>query len=226
MDVELRCGSMNQFTKSEPIRAKDQILNLLKMQGPQTATHLAGSLGISPMAIRQHLQALSSQQWVTYEEERQPMGRPVKLWQLTPKAHHLFPDNHADLVTSLVQEMVKVFGENGLDVLVASRTQAQIHTYATQLSPHQDWRDRVSRLADIRSREGYMAEVIEQSDNTLLLVENHCSICQAAQMCSQFCYSELEVFNTILGPTVEVERTEHILSGDRRCAYRIAEVAS
>ncbi|MEM1241845.1 MAG: transcriptional regulator, partial [Cyanobacteria bacterium P01_H01_bin.26] len=33
---------------------------------------------------------------------------------------------------------------------------------------------------------------------------------------------ELEVFQAVLGEHVEVERTEHILNGSRRCAYRVA----
>ncbi|MEH2424791.1 MAG: hypothetical protein V7K48_28990 [Nostoc sp.] len=34
--------------------------------------------------------------------------------------------------------------------------------------------------------------------------------------------SELQVFTRLLGSTVNIERVEHILSGDRRCAYRVS----
>jgi predicted ArsR family transcriptional regulator len=54
-----------------------------------------------------------------------------------------------------------------------------------------------------------------------LLVENHCPICAAARVCQGFCRSELELFREVLGPGVEVERTEHVLAGGRRCAYRV-----
>jgi predicted ArsR family transcriptional regulator len=33
----------------------------------------------------------------------------------------------------------------------------------------------------------------------------------------------LEVFRALLGPGVEIERIEHILSDARRCAYQITE---
>ena len=36
-----------------------------------------------------------------------------------------------------------------------------------------------------------------------------------------FCRAELEVFQDTLGAGVIVERTDHILAGARRCAYRI-----
>jgi predicted ArsR family transcriptional regulator len=36
------------------------------------------------------------------------------------------------------------------------------------------------------------------------------------------CGKELEVFRAVLGQDVTVERTEHMVVGARRCAYRVA----
>ena len=47
-------------------------------------------------------------------------------------------------------------------------------------------------------------------------------ICVAATACQGFCRAELDTFREVLGPDVSVEREEHIVQGDRRCAYRIA----
>ena len=80
---------------------------------------------------------------------------------------------------------------------------------------------RVQQLAKIRADEGYMAEV-KRDGAGFLFIENHCPICAAATVCQGFCASELDLFRSALGPGVSVERAEHILSGDRRCAYRIA----
>jgi predicted ArsR family transcriptional regulator len=54
-----------------------------------------------------------------------------------------------------------------------------------------------------------------------MLVEHHCPICAAAQACQGFCRNELELFRRVLGPGVTVDRTEYLLGGDQRCAYRI-----
>jgi predicted ArsR family transcriptional regulator len=203
-------------------KAKQQILYLLKVKGAQTAAELAKALQVSPMAVRQHLQALQTEQRVTYQAENRALGRPVKLWQLTEAGDRLFPDSHGDLMVNLLRDIQTVFGAEGLQKLLAERTQRQIQTYRTQLSDRtHDWQQRVLALAKMRSLEGYMAEVIEQADQTLLLVENHCPICAAAQTCQQFCHSELEVFQAVLGADLQVERLEHILHGDRRCAYQI-----
>lgn len=206
-------------------KVKDQILHLLKMQGAQTATALAEQLQVSPMAIRQHLQTLKAAQWVTYQEERRALGRPVKLWQLTPHSLHRFPDSHPDLTVDLLRSIAAIFGETGLERLLFDRSQRQIQTYRSRLAEltnSPNWQQQVKTIAHLRTQEGYMAEVIEQAEDMLLLVENHCPICIAAQTCQKLCSTELEVFRSVLGANVTIERVEHILQGDRRCAYRIS----
>ena len=66
-----------------------------------------------------------------------------------------------------------------------------------------------------------MAEAREEPDGSWLLVENHCPICAAASECQGLCRSELEIFRSVLGRKVSVEREDHILAGARRCAYRV-----
>jgi predicted ArsR family transcriptional regulator len=209
--------------EDEKQKVKDQILYLLKTQGAQTATALAEQLRVSPMAVRQHLQQLKTANWVVYSEERRPMGRPVKLWQLTLHAMERFPNSHADLLVDLLRGMTAIFGPEGLAQVIAERSQRQIESYQARLASFPtDWKQQVQGMAQLRTQEGYMAEAIEQADSTtMLLVENHCPICTAARTCQQLCNAELETFKAVLGPTVTIERVEHILQGDRRCAYRI-----
>lgn len=208
-------------------KVKDQILHLLKMQGSQTATALAAQLGVSPMAIRQHLQALKADALVVYHEEKRPLGRPVKLWSLTDQSTNLFADSHADLLVDLIRSVEAVFGSVGLQQLVDERSQRQLQTYRTrleELGAAGHWQAQVRAIAQLRSQEGYMADVVPLADNAVLLVENHCPICAAARTCQRLCNAELEVFRGVLGPSVTVERVEHIIQGDRRCAYRIQSI--
>jgi predicted ArsR family transcriptional regulator len=74
----------------------------------------------------------------------------------------------------------------------------------------------------MRSAEGYMADWRPVSVDEFLFFENHCPICAAAKSCQGFCRSELEIFRTALGDGVTVEREEHIVTGARRCTYRIS----
>jgi predicted ArsR family transcriptional regulator len=68
-----------------------------------------------------------------------------------------------------------------------------------------------------------MASVDKEDANSFLLVENHCPICAAAAVCQGLCRSELTAFRAVLGDDVSIERVDHILTGARRCAYRVSK---
>src|SRR6267142_643796 len=78
----------------------------------------------------------------------------------------------------------------------------------------------IQALRDTFGEEG-LAQVRREKDGSYLLLENHCPICAAANACQGFCSTELDLFRSVLGRGVAVERVEHIVAGDRRCAYRI-----
>jgi predicted ArsR family transcriptional regulator len=197
------------------------LLDRLKRAGPQEARDLAAHLGITAMAVRQHLYALAAEGIVVAEEEARPVGRPAKLWRLTAAAEPFFPDGHAELTLGLLDAMTGAFGARGLDKLLDVRSQAQLEAYRARIEPYRSLRRRLEALAEIRSEEGYMAEVRPAGRGAYLLIENHCPICAAAQACRGLCRRELEVFGAALGPGVEVERLDHLLSGARRCSYRV-----
>jgi predicted ArsR family transcriptional regulator len=194
----------------------------LKQDGPQDAATLATALGVSAMAVRQHLYALAAEKLVTFDEQARPVGRPAKLWRLTAAADRFFPDGHADLTLGLLGAMREAFGEAGMEKLLAARTAEQVATYRERLKPARGLKARLEALAQIRTEEGYMAAVARDDDGGgYLLVENHCPICSAAKACQGLCASELEAFQAVVGDTARVERVDHILAGARRCAYRV-----
>lgn len=212
---------MTRTAKPLEPRTRRGLLERLKCDGAQDAGALAETLGVSAMAVRQHLYALEREGLVTFEEDSRPVGRPAKLWCLTAAADRFFPDGHAALTLDLLAALREAFGEAGLEKLLAVRTAEQIATYRRRIDPADSLKSRLAALARIRSEEGYMAAVQRDDSGGFLLVENHCPICAAARTCQGLCASELEVFRRVLGPGVTVERGDHILAGARRCAYRV-----
>jgi len=200
---------------------KHAILDLLKREGPQDASTLGGQLGVSAMAVRQHLYELRDEALVDYAIEPRPVGRPAKLWRLAEAADRLFPDGHAALTTAMIGAIAEAFGGKGLETLLEVQARDQIAAYEGRVAKTGALAPRVKALADLRAAEGYMAEVEADADGAFLLVENHCPIAAAARACSGLCAAELTVFRTVLGDEVEIRRTEHLLAGERRCAYRV-----
>lgn len=213
-------------TESSSVRTRRTIVKLLKQEGPSDAEALAAPLAITAMAVRQHLYALQKEGLVTYQEESRPMGRPAKLWELTPAADRFFPDRYAELTLGLINSMKEAFGEEGLNRLLEVRTREQIQAYQAIVPRHASLQQRLDALAEQRTEEGYMAEVMAQADGTFLLAEKHCPICAVATACTGLCQMELEIFQAALGEDVTIERIEHILAGDRRCVYQITLAAA
>jgi predicted ArsR family transcriptional regulator len=120
-----------------------------------------------------------------------------------------------------------VFGERGLEQIIRERARMQARSYRKRM-PGKDStiEKRVGALATIRRREGYMTEWSRQRDGALLLIENHCPIFTAASECKALSSHELSLFQSLLGRSVKVERTEYILEGARRCVYQITPCAA
>lgn len=185
------------------------------------------------------------------------VGRPARHWRLTEAGHARFPDRHADLTLQLITQVRALFGQPGLERLLAAREHDSERLYEAALADMgrlvgpavlidsagavgaaapagpagiagiaapAGLAERVGALAGARSAEGYMAEVTSEPDGSLLLIEHHCPICAAARHCQDFCRSELDIFQRVLGPECSVSRSEHLLSGARRCVYRIRPV--
>jgi predicted ArsR family transcriptional regulator len=205
--------------------AKRKIVDLLKRQGPATAADLAAALGLTDVAIRQHLLALESSGLARPEKlPASGRGRPALCWTLTDLAASLFPDRHSELVVGLLESMQSAFGPKGLERVIETRADEQVRRYRSLLPPaSSSLQARVEALARQRTAEGYMAEVVRERPGCYLLIEHHCPICVAAQCCLRLCSAELDVFQKTLGAGVSVERTSHLLSGDPRCAYRICK---
>lgn len=202
-------------------KTRRRIVKLLKTDGPLDSAQLAERLGLTAMAVRQHLYALQSENLVTAEERPVPVGRPAKFWGLTREADRLFPEAYAELSVALIDAMQDAFGTEGMSRVLVSRCARQQADYAKRIRPADSVEKKLKELARVRTEEGYMAEVKRDVDDNFLLIENHCPICAAANACQGFCATELDLFRSVLGAGVAVERVEHIVSGDRRCAYRV-----
>lgn len=202
-------------------KTRNLIVQALKTEGAMTSAQLAQRLNLTAMAVRQHLYALKAEGLISVEERPVPIGRPVKYWQLTPAADKLFPNAYAELNLSLLTSVEKAFGPEGIDKVLDLRGERQHAAYVEKIDLASPLKNKLQQLANLRTQEGYMAEVQPDITGGFLFFENHCPICVAATEHRRFCSVELDVFRRILGPDVEIERFEHIVSGARRCAYRI-----
>ncbi|WP_235324520.1 helix-turn-helix transcriptional regulator [Pedobacter lusitanus] len=193
---------------------------LLKTRGALTASAIAQELGMTKEGARLQLLKYTDEGLIQSENESSGVGRPKQLFSLTASGNSKFPDTHAELTVKLISMIRSTLGDNALQAIMDVGEQSGKDRYMNELSSINDLEGRVAKLTEIRSLEGYMAEY-SKDDDGYLFVENHCPICAAATSCQGFCSGELNVFRFVLGENVDVNRLDHIVSGDRRCSYRI-----
>ncbi|MCD0475543.1 transcriptional regulator [Flavobacterium sp. EDS] len=192
---------------------------LLKMRGPLTALEIAHELKITKEGVRQQLLKLVEEDLIHPQEESKGVGRPQKTFSLTSNGNAKFPDTHAELTLKLIN-IINAMGENALQTVIDVYEETGKKKYHEEIDTIDNLEQKLQKLVEIRTREGYMAEY-SKNDDGYLLVENHCPICAAATICQGFCSSELNTFRSVLGNDIIINRVSHIIGGDRRCAYQI-----
>lgn len=193
---------------------------LLKTRGILTAGEISKELGMTSEGARLQLLKLTEEGLISSSHESKGVGRPTQYFSLTELGNSKFPDSHAELTVKLIQGIKETLGEDALQSVIKANEIKGKERYLKELEQISDFEDRLQQLADIRTREGYMAEYTKDEQG-YLLIENHCPICAAAQVCQGFCTSELNTFKFVLGNEVDITRVNHIIAGDRRCTYRI-----
>jgi len=201
--------------------AKRRIIERLKRAESATAPELAAEFGLTDTAIRQHLEALEHAELVErVEAPSSRRGRPPVHWRLAPAASSMFADRHGDLSVELIDSIRSALGDEALAQVVRARAGRQLVVYRSALKGASSVAEKVQRLAQLRSAEGYLAEAVKSGDE-VTLVEHHCPIREAADSCAGLCNAELDLFQRALGNDVIVAREQHVLDGGQRCAYSV-----
>ncbi len=205
----------------QPTRRK--IVLALKQHGGLTAAELADMLEITSMGVRRHLTMLERDHLVRYELVQRGKGRPSYVYRLSNEAEDLFPKNYAALANELLGYLA---GQDGQQViqLFDLRAQRRIRQAKARLDG-KELADRVAGLAEILHDEGYLAEWEQIDANTFRLKEHNCAVQDVAQEFRAACGSELTFLQAVLADA-EVTREQHMLGGDRLCAYRIRRETS
>src|SRR5436305_1563977 len=91
--------------EKRPGSSRQEILRLLRRRGGLTAEDLARAVGITAVAVRQHLQVLEAAGLVGSASERRPIGRPRRVYSLTDQADELFPTGYHLLANIILEQL-------------------------------------------------------------------------------------------------------------------------
>jgi predicted ArsR family transcriptional regulator len=207
---------------AEDGRTRHRVTALLLEHGPQTATELAGRLGVSPTAVRRHLDALVATGRV--EERHAPgtprgRGRPARLFHLTDAGRSAFPHAYDDLALTALRFVAAQGGPDAVRAVAEAQLAGleQRCSAAVETVPGPPV-DRAQALAAALTAEGYAASASAISGGGQLC-QHHCPVAHVAAEFPQLCEVETAVIGRLVG--THVQRLATIAHGDGVCTTHI-----
>lgn len=197
--------------------SRQRIINHLKRAGPASVSWLSREVGISPMAVRQHLHALERQGIVHSDVRKTGVGRPVSLYWLTERAENIFPKSYGRFISEVLKTVERLDGKGKVDDIFRARKEETLKARQEVLAGLGPL-DRARTFAEMLNQDGYMAELGE-AEGGYSLRQFNCPISEVAAKHRAACKYELELYRDLLG--AGVRRSECIGEGDASCTYLI-----
>jgi predicted ArsR family transcriptional regulator len=208
---------------SDDARTRDRVARALFEHGPQNAGALSARFGLTPAAVRRHLDALIAGGQVCETPERpvrgkaRGRGRPAKLFALTDSGRAAFPHSYDDLAVAALTYLRDTGGDAALTEFARRRLAPTEARYRDLLASSKT-ADRPASLAAALSADGYAASV-EEAGAGVQVCQHHCPVAHVAADFPQLCEAETEAFGRLLG--THVQRLATIAHGDGVCTTHI-----
>jgi predicted ArsR family transcriptional regulator len=198
------------------------LTEILKREGESDVATLAERLGVTGVAVRQHLAAMEREGQVGYRSVRRPVGRPARMYRLTDAAEQLFPQTSGRVALDLLARLERSLGPETLERLFATRLNDLSREYRKLLKSARSWTRKLQLLAETRDSEGYLCDLgsapRSEVKGGVRLVEHHCPVSAIAEQHPQVCDYELKLFRRVLGEP-GLRRIDHIRNGGHSCSY-------
>jgi predicted ArsR family transcriptional regulator len=226
---------------------RGQVARLILELGPSTASTLGGRLGLTPAAIRRHLDNLIADGMIETRTARtygnRGRGRPAKVFVITDAGRSAFEHAYDDLATSALRFLERTYGPQAVAEFARQQIAETERRYLPVVAQASDLTARVQALAGALSGDGYAAAAgpapaigpgsagrtgqgnkgtatsAELIDNGAQICQHHCPVAHVAAEFPQLCEAETEAFGRLLG--TPVRRLATIAHGDGICTTHV-----
>ena len=206
---------------------RGQVARLILEVGPSTAATLGGRLGLTPAAIRRHLDSLIAEGLIETRTARtygnRGRGRPAKVFVITDAGRSAFEHAYDDLATSALRFLAETAGTEAVAEFARRQVADLEHRYGPEVAQNGTLAERVQALAEALSADGYAASAgpapaIGPAGGEELC-QHHCPVAHVAAEFPQLCEAETEAFGRLLG--TPVQRLATIAHGDGICTTHV-----
>ncbi|MFJ4683519.1 helix-turn-helix transcriptional regulator [Streptomyces sp. NPDC088789] len=209
---------------------RNRVARSILDHGPSTVTELAKRLGLTPAAVRRHLDGLLTDDVVEAREQRvygaRTRGRPAKVFALTDCGRDAFDQSYDKLAADALTWIAEQHG-GGEAVAAFARARiaalADAYRAAVDAAPPEQ---RTEALAKALSADGYAATARSAPEPRTgeQLCQHHCPVAHVAEQFPQLCEAETELFAELLG--THVQRLATIAHGDGVCTTFIPKIST
>jgi predicted ArsR family transcriptional regulator len=204
---------------------RDRILRLVVEAGPVSVLELAEDLQLTPAGVRRHIAALEEAGQVAAHTAPRPgaqgRGRPARRYVATVQAQASLDCTYAELAEQALGYLAQVAGEDAIERFAERRAADLEAALAPAVEGAPPLRERVARLADALSGEGYAASVRSVPGALAVqLCQGHCPVRDVAATYPVLCEAETRALSRLLG--VPVQRLSTLASGGHVCTTHVS----
>ena len=224
MKTRVRATATPAAAAAGDSRTRARVKALLLERGAATAAELGGAIGLSPAAIRRHLDAMLVDGDVDAREQhvhgQRGRGRPAKVFALTEAGRSAAGPHTYDDLASAALRWISRHGDEGAVAAFAANLVSGLEErcrVATEAAGD-DPLARAEALAAALSTEGYAASASAIASGGQLC-QHHCPVAHVAAEFPQLCEAETQVISRLVG--THVQRLATIANGDGICTTHI-----
>jgi len=208
-------------------RTRERVKSLLLEHGAATAAELGEAIGLSPAAIRRHLDAMLVEGDVVAREQhaygQRGRGRPAKVFSLTDAGRgRCGPHTYDDLANAALRWISRKEGAEAVAAFAADLVDGlEERCRSATRAAGDDPLARAEALATALSAQGYAASASTIASGGQLC-QHHCPVAHVAAEFPQLCEAETEVISRLVG--THVQRLATIANGDGVCTTHIPDL--
>lgn len=224
-------GDLSAYARSER-STRARVARLILELGPSTASVIGERLGLTPAAIRRHLDNLLAEGLIETRTARtcesRGRGRPARLFAITDAGRSAFEHAYDGLASSALRFLADTAGPAAVEEF-ARRQVAELERRYGPVVAGAPPGERVQALADALSADGYAASAYaapaagggSPAAGGEQLCQHHCPVAHVAAEFPQLCEAETEAFSRLLG--TPVQRLATIAHGDGICTTHVTD---
>ena len=205
---------------------RHRVASSILEHGPSSAAELAERLGLTPAAIRRHLDVLLASGHLEARERRvygaRGRGRPAKVFGLTDAGRSVFYTAYDGLAAEALEFLAASAGPEAVTLFAESRMARSEMRYQERMAKAAPDSSPAQALAAALSEDGYVASTLPSATGDQL-GQHHCPVAHVAERFPQICEVETAAFSRLLG--VHVQRLATIAHGDGVCTTHVPHVS-